>query len=149
MFGGDVTTARKAAAGARPRRGLKEGLDAALARARGIEVSEHGPLGWWITGDAAAVEAVAGQWAAAVGSPVRLYSVEAAVNRSHVHTSVRGWTLAATGERRELPAVTDDDETEWDGETSASDMAAERLAIALEMFEELHHEDHQTYEWTG
>lgn len=133
----------RAAVGARAR-GARTALDAALAGARGpLVLGDHGAHGWWVDGDAAEIDPLAARWAAALGASVRLYVARASADG----VEVRGWVVDADDARRGLEAVTDDDRTPWDGETPLVDLAEERLAIVLEMFEELHHEDahHETW----
>jgi hypothetical protein len=106
-----------------------------------LTLGDYGAAGWWVEGDAAVVDQVAEAWARALGSSVRLYAVAVDPDRQ---VALRGWTVGPDG-RRPLSAVTDDEPA--DEELSAEDIAAERLSIALEMFEQLHHEDAYRMSW--
>lgn len=98
-------------------------------------------------GDAALVEPLAAAWAAAIGSAVRLYRVRAGVDGELLQLEVRAWTIDADGGRVPRSGVADDEEGPGDGESSLHDVVAERLAIALEMWEQLHHDDAAVRVW--
>lgn len=103
-------------------------------------IRDHGPRGVWVEGDAAQVEALSRAWAGESGAAARVYRATVSVDGAEVVVELRAWVVEPDGATRPLTGVTDDDRAGWDG-ASLEEIAAERLAIALEMGEQLHHED--------
>jgi hypothetical protein len=114
-----------------------------LRPAGALTVADHGPLGCWLFGDVDVVGPLAELWAQAHGGSVRLYSVDACPDGDELLMKVRAVVIDATGARTPLTGATDDDRCPLDGDVAQA--AHERLTIALELLEQLHHEDAELF----
>jgi hypothetical protein len=103
-----------------------------------VEVRDHGDRGVWVLGPADEVEALAPEWAARIGAPVRGWVVRVHRRGDLAVTEVVGRRWDPGGATSVLARESDDED---DGETPLLDIARGRLEIVLDLYEGLHQDD--------